>query len=194
MRLLLVAPPGAGKGTQAELLASHYKVAHLSSGELFRKEVASGSKVGQAAAEYLARGDLVPDELVIEMLMVPVLEAAAAGGFVLDGFPRTLGQAEQAYEEAKRLSGVELQAVVHLEVERAELLRRLASRAAAEDRGDDDETIIERRLAVYDSDTHPLLSFYADRGLLVDIDGDQPVQSVFSDIVAAVDALRTGLR
>ena len=194
MRLLMVAPPGAGKGTQAKLLSAHYGIAHISSGDVFRREVEAGTELGRVVAEYLARGDLVPDELVLQILTQPVIEAAGTGGYVLDGFPRSLGQAEEAYKVAKQVSGIELQAVVHLIVPRAELLRRLRARAAAEDRGDDDEAIIAHRLDVYDSETEPMLEFYAGRGLVVDVDGFQPVEAVLADIVKKVDALREGLR
>jgi adenylate kinase len=194
MRLLMVAPPGAGKGTQAKLLASHYCIAHISSGEVFRGEVAAGTELGRTLASYLARGDLVPDDLVLDVLKQPVIHAAANGGYVLDGFPRTLRQAEEAYEVANQISGIELQAVVHLVVPREELLRRLRARSAAEVRGDDSEAIFEHRLDVYDSETEPMLEFYAGRGLVVDIDGFQPVTAVFEDIIKAVDALREGLR
>lgn len=193
MRLLMVAPPGAGKGTQAVRLAAHYGIAHLSSGDLFRREVAAGSPIGLEAAAYLERGDLVPDQLVLEMLSGPVIEAAGRGGYVLDGFPRTLPQAEEAYRVASALSGVELQAVIHLEVSRPELIRRLVARAHSDGRPDDTESVIEHRLDVYDSETAPMLEFYARRGLVVDIDGEQPVQAVFEAITGAVDALRAGL-
>jgi adenylate kinase len=193
MRLLMVAPPGAGKGTQAKLLAAHYGIAHISSGEVFRKEVAAGTELGQVLAGYLARGDLVADELVLEILKQPIIDAAARGGYVLDGFPRTRGQAEEAYQVAQRIAGIELQAVVHLTVPRPELLRRLRARGAAEGRGDDDEIIIAHRLDVYDSQTEPMLEFYAGRGLVVDVDGFQPVDAVFEEIVKKVDALREGL-
>jgi adenylate kinase len=192
MRLLLVAPPGAGKGTQAEKLAAHYGIAHLSSGDLLRKEVAEGTEIGRAAATYLQRGDLVPDELVIAMLVTPALEAARKGGYVLDGFPRSLAQAEEAYRTAQQNEGVELQAVIHLQVGRDELRRRLLARAEREGRGDDNEATIAHRLDVYESETRPLLAFYAGRGLLVDIDGEQSVDDVFSDIVAAIDQLLEG--
>ncbi|MDE3206448.1 MAG: adenylate kinase [Acidobacteriota bacterium] len=193
MRLLMVAPPGAGKGTQAVRLASYYGIAHLSSGDLFRKEVAAGSDVGRRAAEFLARGDLVPDGLVLQVLAPHVLEAAAHGGYVLDGYPRTLAQAEEAHEVAGRISGVELQAVVHLEVGRDELLRRLLARAEQDGRVDDQESIIHHRLDVYDRETAPMLGFYASRGLVVDVDGEGAVDEVFEAIVGAVDALRAGL-
>lgn len=189
----MVAPPGAGKGTQATRLADYYGIAHLSSGDLFRAEVAAGSEIGRVAAAYLKRGDLVPDRLVLEVLAPHVLDAAAHGGYVLDGYPRTLAQAEEAYEVAGRISGVELQAVVHLEVGRDELLRRLLARARADGRADDTEEVIRHRLEVYDTETAPMLEFYAARGLVVDIDGEQPVEEVFRSIIGAVDALRAGL-
>ncbi len=190
LALLLVAPPGAGKGTQAPLLASHYDIAHISSGELLRLNVAEGTRIGEVATEYLARGDLVPDDLVIDMLTVPVLEAYRNGGFVLDGFPRTLRQAEEAQRVARQVGGIQLQAVIHLVVPRDELRRRLVDRAEREGRSDDTETTVAHRLEVFDAQTEPLLGYYAERGLVVDIDGEQPVENVYSDIVSAADRLR----
>jgi adenylate kinase len=194
MRLLLVAPPGAGKGTQAAKLAAYYKIAHLSSGDLLRAEVAAETRIGRTAAAYLRRGDLVPDELVIEMLTAPVLEAVANGGYVLDGFPRTLRQAEEAHRVAQQLEGIELQAVLHLMVSRQELRRRLLARAQREGRSDDTESVIAHRLAVFDTETQPLLAFYAERGLVADINGEQRVDQVFAEIVTNVDRLLTGQR
>lgn len=193
MQLLMVAPPGAGKGTQAQRLAAHYGIAHLSSGDLFRREVAAGTAIGREAEGYLKRGDLVPDRLVLEILAGPILEAAAAGGYVLDGFPRTRAQAEEAYSVAQQVSGVELQAVVHLEVGREELERRLLTRAHIDGRVDDTQEVIHHRLEVYDTQTAPMLEYYGGRGLVVDVDGEQSVDEVFSAIVGAVDALRAGL-
>lgn len=189
----MVAPPGAGKGTQAKRLASHYGIAHLSSGDLFRKEISAGSEIGKRASDYLSRGDLVPDEVVLEMLAAPILEAAAHGGYVLDGFPRTLPQAEEAYQVAQQVSGIELQAVVHLRVSATELRRRLLARSATEGRSDDTEETISHRISVYDSETAPMLEFYADRGLVVHIDGEQSVDQVFQATVDAVDGVRAGL-
>jgi adenylate kinase len=192
MRLLLVAYPGAGKGTQAAKLAAHYGIAHLSSGALLRAEVTRGTKIGRIAADYLTRGDLVPDEVVLEMLSGPVLEAAGRGGYVLDGFPRTLRQAEEAYSVAQQVEGIELQAVVHLRVSRDELRRRLLARAEREGRSDDTEFAVAHRFKVFESETQPLLDFYVKRGLLVDINGEQPVEEVFTDITAAIDRLGAG--
>jgi len=189
MQLLLVAPPGAGKGTQAAKLASHYDIAHLSSGELLRQEVAAGTPTGQIAADYQRRGDLVPDQLVLEVLTGPILEATRGNGYVLDGFPRTLPQAEEAYRLAQQLEGVELQAVIHLEVSRPELRRRLLVRTEGDTRDDGTDAVIEHRLQVFDLETAPLLGFYGRRGLVVSINGEQPVELVFADITTAVDRL-----
>ena len=189
MRLLLVAYPGAGKGTQAERLAAHYKIEHLSSGDLLRAEVARKTEIGETAAHYLRRGDLVPDELVFQMLSAPVLEAAAKGGYVLDGFPRTLPQAEVAYSWAQETEGVELQAVIYLRVGQDELLERLRVRGDQGGRTDDDETTIAHRFNVFETQTEPLLDFYSRRGILIDINGEQTVDHVFHDITQAVDRL-----
>jgi adenylate kinase len=189
MRLLLVAYPGAGKGTQATKLAVHFKITQLSSGELLRAEVARGSEIGKVAAEYLRRGDLVPDDLVFEMLATPLLDAARNGGYVLDGFPRTLRQAEMAYSVAQEIKDVELQAVVYLRVGRDELFRRLRTRGLERGRTDDDESTIAHRFDVFKTQTEPLLDFYAGRGILLEINGEQPVEDVFGDITRAVDSL-----
>jgi adenylate kinase len=189
MRLLLVAYPGAGKGTQALRLAAHYGIAHLSSGALLRSEVAQGSEIGRIAAGYMKRGDLVPDELVLQMLTAPVLEAARKGGFVLDGFPRTLRQAEEAYAVAQQIEGLELQAVIHLKVSHEELRTRLRARADKEGRVDDTDSGVAHRFDVYDRETLPLLAFYAERGILIEVDGEQVVERVFADITTAIDGL-----
>ena len=189
MRLLLVAYPGAGKGTQAEKLAHHYGIAHLSSGALLRAEVANGTGIGRVAADYLRRGDLVPDELVFEMLRAPILESVRHGGYVLDGFPRTLRQAEAAYSWAQEIEGIELQAVVHLRVGHRELLERLRARAGREGRTDDDDVAVAHRFEVFETQTEPLLAFYGQRGILLEINGEQDVESVFCDITSAVDGL-----
>jgi adenylate kinase len=188
MRLLLVAPPGAGKGTQAAKLAEHYGIAHLSSGELLRQEIAADTEIGSKAADYVRRGDLVPDELIFQILAAPIIEASRTGGYVLDGFPRNLRQAEAAYQTAREIVGIELQAVIHLDVSRGELTRRLLARAQREGRTDDAEEIITHRLEVYAVETEPLLGFYRQRGLMFDINGEQDEQQVFSDIVSAVES------
>jgi adenylate kinase len=185
----MVAYPGAGKGTQATKLAVHYGIAQLSSGELLRAEVARGTRIGRVAADFLGRGDLVPDELVFEMLSAPILEAAGNGGYVLDGFPRTLRQAEMAYSVAQEMKDIELQAIVYLRVGHDELLKRLRVHADREGRTDDDATTVVHRFKVFETQTEPLLGFYSRRGILLDINGEQPVEDVFGDITSAVDNL-----
>jgi len=194
MRVLLVAPPGAGKGTQAEKLADHYGVAHLSSGELLRQEVKAGTEIGNTAFKYLQRGDLVPDELIFEMLAERVIRASRDGGYVLDGFPRNLRQAETAYHTTKHVEGIELEAVVHLNVTPEELRRRLLTRAEREGRIDDSEAVVTHRFEVYVVETEPLLAFYRDRGLVLEINGEQDEQQVFSDIVRSFERHRVAHR
>ena len=190
MRVLLVAPPGAGKGTQAAKLADHYGIANLSSGELLRREIAADSEIGRTAIEYVRRGDLVPDDLIFRVLAEPLIEAARNGGYVLDGFPRNLHQAEEAYRVAKETPSIELQAVVHLEVPLEELTRRLLARGVQEGRIDDAENVVTHRLEVFAADTEPLLGFYRARGLVLDINGDQDVDRVFRAIVEGLDRER----
>lgn len=190
MRVLLVAPPGAGKGTQATKLADYYGIANLSSGELLRREIAAGSEIGREAKAYVRRGDLVPDELIFQVLAKPLIEAARNGGYVLDGFPRNLHQAEAAYRAAKENPSIELQAVVHLEVPLQELTRRLLARGAQEGRIDDAENVVSHRLEVFAAASERLLGFYRERGLVLDVKGDQHVDAVFREIVKGLDRER----
>src|SRR3954462_777558 len=136
MRLLLIGAPGAGKGTQATRIADHFHVAHISSGDLLRDHVARETAIGRRAPEDMARGDLVPDEIVLDMLRKPVTEAVAAGGYVLDGFPRTGEQAEAAYAVAKDL-GVAVQVAIHLAVDAGSLVDRVVARGRKSGRVDD---------------------------------------------------------
>jgi adenylate kinase len=194
MRVLLVAPPGAGKGRQAAKLADYYGIANLSSGELLRREIAADSEIGRKAIEYVRRGDLVPDDLIFQVLTQPLIEAARNGGYVLDGFPRNLHQAEAAYRAAKETPSIELQAVVHLDVPVEELARRLLARGAQEGRIDDAENVVAHRLEVFAGDTEPLLGFYRERGLVLDVNGNQDVDLVFSAIVEGLDRERRRAR
>ena len=180
MRLLLIGAPGAGKGTQAERLAERFGIAHISSGDLLRRHVTDGTSIGQMIQSYLDRGDLVPDGVVMDMLRKPVVAAAEAGGYVLDGFPRTVEQARTAFTTAQAL-GVEVQVAVHLDVARAELVRRLLARRRG---SEDTEIVIERRLQVYLDKTVPLLTYYANRELTFTVDGAQSPDAVHADIVA----------
>ncbi|MBO0691434.1 MAG: adenylate kinase [Acidimicrobiaceae bacterium] len=184
----MLAPQGAGKGTQAARLAAHYGIEHISSGDLLRSEVARGSDIGKAVHAYLNQGDLVPDDLILQM-MVRRLLAAAQKGFVLDGWPRTINQALAADDLVGDMPAVGLQAVVNLVVPTEELHRRLRARAEREDRTDDTDAVIQHRLDIYERETKPLLAYYRAQGILVSVDGDQPPEVVTKDIVTALDAL-----
>jgi adenylate kinase len=185
VRILLIAPPGAGKGTQATRLAEHFGVAHIASGDLFRQHVAAGDELGQQVRAYVEQGDLVPDDVVMAMIGPPVIEAATAGGYVLDGFPRTVAQAEAARAGAKPL-GVEVQAAVSMSAPDAVLLDRLLERGRQAGRIDDSEATIRHRLEVYHQKTEPLIAYYRSLGILVAVDADQPVDEVFGDILAGI--------
>jgi adenylate kinase len=185
MRLLLIGAPGAGKGTQAQRLASRFGIAHISSGDLLRQHVREQTSLGQTIKSYVDGGDLVPDGIVMDMLRKPVVAAAEAGGYVLDGFPRTVEQATAAFTVAQAL-GAEVQAAIHLDVARRELVRRLLSRG----RGSDDTVaVIEHRLRVYLDRTVPLLEYYAGREWMFAVDGARSPDAVHEDIVARLQKL-----
>lgn len=185
MRLLLIGAPGAGKGTQAERLAERFHITHISSGDLLRQHVRERTSIGETIKTYVDAGDLVPDAVVMDMLRKPVVTAAEAGGYVLDGFPRTVDQAKAAFETARAL-GVEVQAAVHLDVPDEELIRRLLAR----NRGSDDtEDVIAHRLQVYRENTIPLLDYYASREWMFTVDGARPPGEVHEDIVTRLRKL-----
>jgi adenylate kinase len=188
MRVILLAPPGAGKGTQGERIASRYDVPHISSGELFRQEVASGSELGNELRSYVETGDLVPDNLVVQLIADRVIEAAAeSGGYVLDGFPRTLPQAEAAAEIAMKTNAT-AQAALHLGAPREVLTKRLAGRG--QNRADDSVDVVRHRLEVYDKSTKPLIEYYSRRGILVHIDASLSMDEVSKEIFSALDPIR----
>jgi adenylate kinase len=192
MRVLMIGAPGAGKGTQAVRMAEHFGLVHISSGDLLRKHVAAQTNIGRQISSYLANGDLVPDGIVMDLLRKPILAANADGGYILDGFPRTVEQARAAHKVAVEL-GVAVQVVVHLEVEREELMRRLLERGAHSGRSDDTAEVIAHRLDVYDTKTRPMLDYYGEREELVSVDGSQPVEEVTKAVISALAALRPRL-
>jgi adenylate kinase len=183
--LLLLAPPGAGKGTQGTRIAERYGIAHLASGDMLREEVANGTPLGQEAQALMAAGELVPDQLVIDMMLDKVL--TATDGWILDGFPRTRSQAEAAYAWGRR-RGLTFDAVLSLRVPEDELLRRLLSRARTEGRTDDDEATIRHRLEVFHAQTEPLEAYYEGRGVLVPVDAMGAVDDVTERIAKALEA------
>jgi adenylate kinase len=182
VRLLLLGPPGSGKGTQAKRLSKLLGIRHISSGDLLRREVEAGTPNGQAVAEALDAGELVPDDLVLSMLREPIVEASAAGGYLLDGFPRTMAQAENAAEMAAE-EGVPARAAIFLVADPEELVQRLVQRAKELGRADDNEETIRHRIEVFNAKTAPLRQHYADRGILLEVDALQPVEKVTGDIL-----------
>ncbi|MDQ1438424.1 MAG: adenylate kinase [Acidimicrobiaceae bacterium] len=191
LRALLLAPPGAGKGTQGERLSEHYGVPHLATGDALRRHVAEGSEIGAQAGAYMERGELVPDRLVLELVLHLLSEPEPLEGFILDGFPRTLNQAKTAFQWGKA-NGRTFHAVISLDVPEDELVRRLLERGAAQGRIDDSDDTIRNRLRVYDEFTEPLLDFYRERGILVEVDGEGPVEDVGARLRAQVDRLYPG--
>ena len=177
LRSLLLAPPGAGKGTQGERIAARYGVPHIATGDLLRDEVARKTPIGEDVAARMAQGELVPDELVTSLVRASIGALAPPVGFVLDGFPRTLVQAEQAYAWAgpARLT---FHAVLVLEVPEDVLVERVLERGRTTGRADDTDRTIRRRLQVYAATSEPLLDFYRNRDLLVEIDGTGTVDEV----------------
>jgi adenylate kinase len=182
MRVIMLSPPGAGKGTQCRRLAEATGVAHISSGDLLRAEMANGSEIGRTAAAYAARGDLVPDDVLFEILVPVVLDADhATGGYLLDGFPRTMAQALRAAEIGIR-HRIGSDAVVYLTAPEPVLLDRLLARAEREGRADDTPDVIRHRIAVFETQTRPLVDYYRRRGLLLEVDADRPEDDVAAEL------------
>jgi adenylate kinase len=182
VRVVMLSPPGAGKGTHGRWLAQQTGAVHISSGDLIRVEVARGSDLGQQVAAYSARGDLVPDELIFSILMPAVVAAVRdTGGYVLDGFPRTMAQALRSAQ-----LGIELDlasdAVIYLTAPEEELLTRLLDRAEREGRVDDTLSVIQHRLDVYATETAPLVDYYRGRHILLELSTNRPEADVRADL------------
>ena len=188
MDLLIFGPQGAGKGTQAARVAAEYGIPHVATGDILRAAIGAGSELGLRVRAIVERGDLVPDALMIDLIRERLGEPDAAGGFVLDGFPRTLAQAE-ALDELLRELGRGLHAVIVLEVSDEVATERMLSRAAIEGRADDTPEVIANRLRTYHEQTAPLVEWYRARDLAVPVDGTPPVEEVWSQISAALGRL-----
>jgi adenylate kinase len=189
MRLLLIGPPGSGKGTQAVRVAKHFDVAHISSGDLLRRHVAEGTSIGRTVEEYMKAGDLVPDGIVMDVLRKPVEAASRDGGYVLDGFPRTVEQAEAAYLVAKNL-GASVQVALYLDVPREELIRRVVARGRETGRSDDTEDVITYRIKVFEDHTLPMLDYYSRRERLVTVNGARPVSEVTWSVIVQLERVQ----
>jgi len=188
MRLIMMGPPGAGKGTQAKFIAEHFKIPAISTGDIFRANVSRGSELGVEAKRYMDAGDYVPDAVTNLMVRNRIDESDAVSGFLLDGYPRTVAQVEEL-DGMIKFTGHELDAVVVLTVDEDEIVGRLLQRAQTEGRADDTEDVIRRRQEVYAEQTEPLIEVYRGRGLLIEVDGMGEVTDVTERIFEALDVV-----
>ena len=188
MRLIMMGPPGAGKGTQAKFVAEHFGIPAISTGDIFRANVTQGTPLGIEAKRFMDAGDYVPDEVTNLMVRNRIDEDDAAPGFLLDGYPRTLAQVEEL-DGMIRFTGHTLDAVVVLTVDADEIVQRLLQRAQVEGRADDTEDVIRRRQELYTEQTEPLIEVYRARGLLIEVDGMGEVTDVTARIFEALDVV-----
>lgn len=219
MQLVLMGLPGAGKGTQGELLSEQLDVPHVSTGAMFRAAIRSGGPLGAKAKEYIDRGELVPDDISIEIVKERLRQDDCARGFILDGFPRTVPQAI-ALDRALPELGKALDAAVNIEISEEEAVRRISERVICSQCGatynrahhpeldgrcaecggplvqrpDDTVETALHRLKVFMDQTHPVLTYYAEQGILVSVDGERPIDQVFQDIVAQLEKIREAQR
>ncbi len=184
MRLVFIGPPGAGKGTQAEKIVSRYMIAHLSTGDMLRAARNAKTPLGIQADAYMSRGELVPDDVIIDLIRERLASADCQRGYLLDGFPRTIAQAE-ALDKMLAEKKTPLDVVLELRVPEEELFRRLAGRG----RADDKPEVIRQRLVAYREQTAPLLDYYQEKGLLKTVDGLGTVDEVFERIRSILDEL-----
>lgn len=189
MRLVLLGAPGSGKGTQAERLKAHLQVPHVSTGDLLRAEVAAGSTLGLEAKEIMARGDFVSDAILLGMLEDRFSRDDTRGGFILDGYPRNLAQADALDAMLARM-GQPMDACVQLMVPTELLVERLAGRASAQGRADDSPDAVRKRQQVYNDQTAPVVDFYRQRGTLTVVDGVGSLDEVFTRILEAIAPVR----
>ncbi|MFC7494681.1 MULTISPECIES: adenylate kinase [unclassified Nocardioides] len=186
MRLIIMGPPGAGKGTQARFIAEHFKIPAISTGDIFRANVSEGTELGLEAKRYMDAGEYVPDEVTNLMVRNRIDDPDAVSGFLLDGYPRTLAQVEEL-DGMIKFTGHRLDAVVCLTVDQDEIVARLLQRAQVEGRADDTEDVIRRRQEVYLEQTQPLIAVYGERGIVVEVDGMGEVEDVTTRIFQALD-------
>ena len=185
MNVLLIGPPGSGKGTQGDRLAERLGLEHIAAGDLLRAEVTADTALGRRVTDYMRRGDLVPDIVILSLLMPKVLAAADNQGYLLDGFPRSVEQAVEARKLAEQV-GASPDAVIYLDAPRDVLVARIVARAEIEGRSDDNLETVTNRLRVFDEATAPLVDYYRGRGLLHVVNADQHEDEVTAEILAAL--------
>jgi len=193
INIILFGPPGSGKGTQAALLVERYGLEHVSTGDLFRREIGNGSFLGKQAQQYISRGELVPDEVTIGMLRQKVEAHPEAEGFIFDGFPRTVAQAE-ALDRLLDEEGTAVHVLLSLEVDDEEIVKRIKGRAVVSGRPDDaDEGVIRHRIAVYKKETAPVFEYYERQGKSHRVNGIGSIEEIFRRLCAVIDhTLPTG--
>ncbi|RHQ96278.1 adenylate kinase [Peptoclostridium sp. AF21-18] len=212
MRIILLGPPGAGKGTQAAKIVEKYDIPHISTGDIFRKNIKEGTELGKKAKEYMDQGLLVPDELTCGLVVDRISQEDCKNGFMLDGFPRNINQAEQL-DKYLNEAGLKLDKIVNIEVDKSILVGRAVGRRICKacgatfhvefnptkvegvcdkcgeqlhQRADDNEETVSRRIQVYLDETKPLVGYYSEQGIVADINGDQDIDKVFADIVESL--------
>lgn len=189
LNLVIFGPPGSGKGTQSARIVEKYELIHLSTGDIFREEIANETPVGVIAKSFIDRGCLVPDEMVLKELYRRAYQHLDAKGLVFDGFPRTLVQSEML-DRLLVKKGIPISLVLSVDVEKDELHKRLMGRAVDSGRSDDNEQVIQKRLEVYTQQTMPLIEYYKAQGKLATINGMAPVDEVFGRICKAIDTFQ----
>ncbi len=211
MKLLIMGPPGAGKGTQAETLVKELDITHISTGDMFRAAIKEGTEMGKKAKEYMDAGKLVPDEVVVGMVKERLSQPDCEKGFLLDGFPRTIPQAD-ALSDTLQEVGITLDGVINIEVPREKLMARLTGRRVCKacgasyhmvfnlpkvegkcacggdlyQRNDDNETTVSERLNTYEAQTQPLIEYYDQKGVLININGDQAISDVMTEVLTKI--------
>ena len=212
LNIVLLGPPGAGKGTQAELIVKKYGIPQISTGDIFRANIKNGTELGLKAKAFMDKGDLVPDELVVDLVKDRIGQEDCADGFMLDGFPRTVFQAEEL-DKIMEAAGLKIHSVLNIDVKPEKLVKRIAGRRVCKacgatynvdykppvkdgvcdkcggevyQRADDTEETVQNRIKVYFSQTAPLIDYYEKSGVIVNIDGDQAEDAVFAQITGAL--------
>jgi adenylate kinase len=186
LNLIMFGPPGSGKGTHSIKLAEKYQLIHLSTGDIFRSEIANKSSLGMEAKQFMDKGALVPDDLVIKLLLSTLEKHKTAKGFIFDGFPRTIVQAQKLDEQLNKKE-IPIKLVISLEVDDNEIIARLVKRGLDSGRSDDTEEVIRQRLEVYNKQTAPLLDFYTKQKKLKSINGVGLIDNIFTSISKIID-------
>jgi len=186
MRIVILGAPGSGKGTQAALLEKHFEAPHISTGVLFRSAVKSGSPAGLRIQSFIDKGELVPDDLTLEVLEDRLNQADAVDGFILDGYPRNLNQAESLAGLLERM-GRPIHEAIQIDVDAEKVIERIARRAAKEGRADDAREVVTNRMRIYQEQTAPVVDYYAEQGLLTRVLGTGTVEEVFQLILSVLE-------